>query len=89
MTKANRTKPSTLDQKVIHNVAHLTGLLVVGPNCLDEAVVNIFGAKAKRLNQKLCHNLILAVKVAGAMLRLATTTERCSLVWEAQLLRHS
>ena len=89
MTKANRTKPNTLDQKVIHNEAPLTSLLVVGPNCLDEAVVNIFGTKARRLNQKLCHNLILAAKVAGAMLRLATTTERRSLVWLPQLLGQS
>ena len=89
MTKANRAKPNTLDQKVIHSAAHLTGLLVVGPTCLDKAVVSIFDDKARRLIQKVCLNLILTAKVAGAMLRLATMTERRSLAWLPQLLKQS
>jgi hypothetical protein len=49
MTKANRAKPNTFDQEVVHNATLLTVVLVLGLSCRDIATRTIFEAMFRNM----------------------------------------
>jgi hypothetical protein len=49
VAEANRTKPNTFDQEVVHNVTLLTVVLVLGLSCRDIATRTIFEAMFRNM----------------------------------------
>ena len=49
VAKANRTKPNTFDQEVVHNATLLTVVLVLGLSCKDIATRTTFEAMVRNM----------------------------------------